>query len=239
MKMIENPSNDLDQYLKEAAKSLEKLKTLKDHEKKTKNEDIKKMIDYYINMSDHVDDERIQQNTFAWQGIAISIAIIGWFYTLEVPLLFKIFVIVLMALLIGLAFLKIYEFDRQNSFDYPFLRIQEYGNQWKWFYYGNEYVKRLKPRKVEDETSEKSLYLQGLTLFVDKYREEDIDKEIVDNIQQLYLLHVHNYYKNRFQLGLNRFSKWTLNIIIIYFLLFLIGTMLLAISDISLLKSLL
>ena len=36
------------------------------------------------------------------------------------------------------------------------------------------------------------------------------DEEISNNVQQLYLLQVHNYYKNRFYLQLVRIREWSL-----------------------------
>lgn len=49
-------------------------------------------------------------------------------------------------------------------------------------------------------------YLKGLHYFVVNYSEETLDSELSDNIQQLYLLQVHNYYKNKFFLRLNNYD---------------------------------
>lgn len=43
---------------------------------------------------------------------------------------------------------------------------------------------------------------------MESYANATIDKELQDNIQQLYLLQVHNFYKNKFFLRLNKYDLW-------------------------------
>lgn len=58
-------------------------------------------------------------------------------------------------------------------------------------------------------------YLRGLHAFLENYRVETLDTEIRNNIQQLYLLQVHNYYKNRFYLQLVSVLKWSVYVTLV------------------------
>jgi len=114
-------------------------------------------------------------------------------------------------------------FVRQSSFRYPFLKAECIGgNQWKWFYYGNEDILKISrnvvlPTKNPQKTT--IPYLRGIEYFVRSYKCEDPRDEIRNNIQQLYLLQVHNYYKNRFYLQLTRIWEVSLLIVILAILL--------------------
>jgi hypothetical protein len=67
-------------------------------------------------------------------------------------------------------------------------------------------------------------YLRGLEAFAHNYMVEDTDRELVDNIQQLYLLQVHNYYKNRFYLQLIRIREWSIYVTIVALVAGVIGS---------------
>ena len=104
--------------------------------------------------------------------------------------------------------------ETQSVFEYPF-RSGKYGNKWKWFYYGNKSVLKIKtmpvfPSKRHAQTT--IPYLEGLKEFIQNYKDETIDEELSDNIQQLYLLLVHNYYKNQFHSQLTKIRLWSIRL---------------------------
>ena len=125
-----------------------------------------------------------------------------WFWSFLSFLLINIFFV----------FFIIVSYQCQSRFRYPFLKLKKFGNKWKWFYYANPHIQEISRKAVfpskEFEKTQKP-YLEGLREFVKNYREETLDKELSDNIQQLYLLQVHNYYKNKFFLFLVHLRLWS------------------------------
>ena len=197
--------------------------------KKEKNEDIKSMITYYDGMTKTIEDRRTHSAEFAWQSIAVTITAFGIIFALPIISFIKLLILLVLGEITIISFIKIREYNAQSAYRYPFLKFNEYGNKWKWFYYGNEYIPKINssPFIGEKEKNEDRLnYLNGLKLFINKYSQETLDKEINDNILQLYLLQVHNFYKNRFYLRLQDYDQKTpealLITIIIYLIIFLL-----------------
>ena len=161
-------------------------------------------------MTDAIETRRIRANDQALQILALSITGLGILFSgkLSFPvnseLLMKINVTIISVLVSQIIFsLAItLTFFLQTNFDYyPFMQYPQYGNKWKWFFYGNPEIKRIDTNPyVQSHSFENTTepYLNGLVYYANNYVKEDIDTELKDNIQQLYLLQVHNYYKNRF-----------------------------------------
>ncbi len=196
---------------------LERLRGLSETDLERKNEDVKSMIRYYNHLTDMVEERRMRIHTFSLQLLAISAALFGVVVSGTAgltpgdfvfwPLVDSLGVLILASLLSGI----IYEL--QSGFRYPFLQLEQYGNQWKWFYYGNPDILRISTRVFlpeRDAVRTSEPYLAGLRTFARNYCDETLKTEITDNIQQLYLVQVHNYYKNRFYLQLTEVWKWAL-----------------------------
>jgi hypothetical protein len=123
-----------------------------------------------------------------------------------------------LSLFIGQIFFCLYStfiYERQSGFRYPFLWLEaeEYGNKWKWFYYGSKPLQNISTKTVrESKTFSTTIepYLESFRDFINEYRVENVDSEITDNIQQLHLLRVHNYFKNKFFLQLTDIQKQSL-----------------------------
>ena len=106
-------------------------------------------------------------------------------------------------------------YEKQSGFRYPFLWsvVEEYGNKWKWFYYGSKQLQRISTKTIrESKTFGTTVepYLESFREFINEYRLENLNSEIIDNIQQLHLLRVHNYFKNKFFLQLTDIQKQSL-----------------------------
>lgn len=206
---------------------LNELRNLPDDVKDIKNEDIKKMIRYYNAMTDKIEDRRNRINSFNLQLLAISITgmvlIISQRADMQLTdlgrFLFGTAILIISVLIISSLILS-FLFEKQSLFRYPFLRLEKYGNnKWKWFYYGNKKILEINTNPVfRPKGTEKTLkpYLNGLSDFIFNYKEENLEKEITDNVQQLYLLQVHDYFKSRFFLQLTRVRT------ISFFIVFLI-----------------
>jgi hypothetical protein len=205
-----------------ASAQLERLRGLRAPELARKNEDIKSMISYYNHLTDMVEERRMRIHTFSLQLLAISAAIFAvlisgtaWITPADFafwPLVDSLVVLILASLVSGVVY------ELQSGFTYCFLKLEKYGNQWKWFYYGSDEILKISTRPIfaTRAPSRTSVpYLAGLRNFVAKYCDEDLQSEVADNIQQLYLVQVHNYYKNRFYLQLTEVWKWALAAVII------------------------
>lgn len=195
---------------------LKALKGLNKAQKETKNKDILTMISYYNRLTEAVEVRRNQVHFHTLQLLAVSVggvgillaqigAIQGHWGNIVVAFALMPFVF-LFGWFIVLSLISIAKYENQNGFKYPFLPLGSFGsNKWKWFYYGNPPILKINTRAFRpsndfDRTLEP--YMAGLSNFIRNYREETLDREIVDNIQQLYLLQVHNYYKNKWYLSL-------------------------------------
>jgi len=219
------------------SKQLGELVELDKEKLKEKNRDVKEMIRYYTDLTYKTEDRRIRIHTFSLQILAVSVAAVALLITSDkiningytagvvfYAALVIFFILILSSLVTSLFFV------RQSSFKYAWKGLEKIGqNKWKWFYYGNKNILKInvnpiwQTKNVDNTTIP---YLENLKDFVASYKDENLYKEICDNIQQLYLLQIHNYYKNRFYLQLTKIWRWSfclvLIVIIVSFLLLLL-----------------
>ncbi|MEN6435244.1 MAG: hypothetical protein ABFD58_05435 [Anaerolineaceae bacterium] len=189
---------------------LSKLNSLDKDQKIKINEDIKKMISYYNQLTDQIESRRTRLVESSWQTLTILIAASGLLIAAKLTWIILYPALIIFGIQIIFAIAKLHEYQAQSGFKYPF-NNSGYGNKWKWFYHANPFIKSINPNPFQKEKeNQKNLlpYLEGLHFFVDSYANETIDKELQDNIQQLYLLQVHNFYKNKFFLRLNKYDLW-------------------------------
>lgn len=186
---------------------LEELRNLDDKTLSDKNEDIVSMIKYYNELTNAVEERRnkIYADSLTFVGIIVAAATIlctiaNWTDYLVIPIVFFC-----VQLLVQLTL--ICKFYIQNDSGYLFNdgQLKPHSNQWKWFYYGNSHIGQINVNKP-DSSSIRS-YIDGFKLFADNYLHEDVKSQISSNIQQLYLLQVHNFYKNRYYLQLVKIQR--------------------------------
>ena len=211
----------LNELKKDVSDELNSLKKLSDDEKRKKNDNIVSMIRHYIDMSDKIEDRRVRTRSYTLQMLAIWVAaaiLLTAFYLDKNVEINCIFFGAALALFTGQILFCLYSafiYEKQSGFRYPFLWPQaaEYGNKWKWFYYASKPLQRISTKIVrEAKTFGTTIepYLESYRDFINEYRSEDLDSEITDNIQQLHLLRVHNYFKNKFYLQLTDIQRWSL-----------------------------
>lgn len=203
---------------------LNRLSLLPEEQKIKINEDAKKMISYYNNLTDKVEDRRIKITNSSWQKMTIMVATLNLLYLTEFP--HEILCPIKLIFIINIIFeiIKLIEYIFQSKFVYPF-NESGFGNRWKWFYYGNEYITKINTNPFISKRNNKEdieNYKKGLHIFLNKYSYETIDKELADNIMQLYLLQVHNYYKNKFYLRLNKYDLYIIITSIIVIVIYII-----------------
>jgi hypothetical protein len=189
---------------------LSKLIVMDKDQKLKINEDVNKMISYYNQLTEQIESRRSRIIESSWQTLTILIAAAGLLIASKLSGIILYPALVIFTIQIIFAILKLLEYQAQSGFKYPF-NNSDYGNKWKWFYYGNPYIKKIKTNPFQKEhKNKKNLlpYLEGLHFFVENYVNETLDKELIDNIQQLYLIQAHNYYKNKFYLRLNNYDLW-------------------------------
>lgn len=207
------------------SQKLEEITQMKNSAKKNKNEEIKQMIKHYRNMTVEIEDRRTRINHFNLQTLAISVTALALlisnsqkFNNMQFGNIFYYFTFLIIMVLAISSVISLLFFLSQSAFKYPFLELKEFGNKWKWFYRGNEEILKINANpfsKKKHWNNSLKPYLRGLSIFLTNYKEEDLNKEITDNIQQLYLLQVHNYYKNQFYLQLTRIWEYSLYAIIL------------------------
>lgn len=189
---------------------LAKLNGLDKDQKIRINEDIKKMISYYNQLTDQIESRRTRLVESSWQTLTILIAASGLLIAAKLTWIILYPALIIFGIQIIFAIAKLHEYQAQSGFKYPF-NNSGFGNKWKWFYHANPFIKSINPNPFQKENeNQKNLlpYLEGLRFFVESYTNETIDKELQNNIKQLYLLQVHNFYKNKFFLRLNKYDLW-------------------------------
>jgi ABC-type multidrug transport system fused ATPase/permease subunit len=208
------------------SKQLGELGKLDEEKLKEKNRDVKEMISYYTDLTYKTEDRRIRIHNFSLQILAVSVAAAALLFTSNkinisgytagvvfYAALAIFFILIVSSLVTSLFFV------RQSSFRYAWKDLEKIGqNKWKWFYYGNMNILKINVNPIWQTKNVNNTtipYLESLKDFVTSYKDEDLYKEISDNIQQLYLLQIHNYYKNRFYSQLTKIWKWSFRLVLI------------------------
>jgi hypothetical protein len=205
-----NPELLLENMVGIIGNDLSKLIGLDKDQKSKINDDVKKMISYYNQLTNQIESRRTRLVESSWQTLTILIAASGLLIAAKLTGIILYPTLVIFGIQIIFAIAKLHEYQAQSGFKYPF-NNSDYGNKWKWFYHANPFIKLINPDPFQKEHKNQNNllpYLEGLHFFVENYGNETLDKELHDNIQQLYLLQVHNYYKNKFFLRLNEYNLW-------------------------------
>ncbi|NLD82518.1 MAG: hypothetical protein GX642_15305, partial [Smithella sp.] len=144
------------------------LNSLDKYQKIKINKDIKKMISYYNKLTDQIESRRTRLVESSWQTMAIIIAASGLLIAAKLTGIILYPVLFIFGIQIFFAILKLYEYQAQSGFKYPF-NNSGYGNKWKWFYYANPFIKSINPNPYNKQEFENQknllLYLEGLHYF--------------------------------------------------------------------------
>jgi hypothetical protein len=214
-------AQEIENLQKSAKDAILAIDSLTPEQLLTKTTDVGEMIKYYSGLTETMEGRRVGLHDLSYQLLGISLAGIGlmsqgnladW---LRSGLIWAFIAQALASLVSLVVFMK------QSTYRYPFLRLTDIGgNQWKWFYHGNPSIKDIVPRALCPERRSartQAPYLRGLAFFVSNYVSESPTERLKADLQQLYLLQVHNYYKNRWYLSLARLRTWSLVATVVVF----------------------
>lgn len=175
-----------------------------------KNTDVTSMIQYYTGMTNAIEDRRnkVYQDSMTLLGILVSAAAFIIPATVSiaspppiVPLLVKTLLsFISCQVLVHIVIVLVYYSQSKMKYAFNDESVAGYSNQWKWFYYGNKHVKKISIGS--NSSSNIQYYIDGLVEFIKNYVNENAVSELKSNVIQLYLLQVHNYYKNKYYLEL-------------------------------------
>jgi hypothetical protein len=192
----------------ELENDLKNLRDIKKKDKEKKLKDIKDMIRFYVDSTRDVEERRIRIAETSWQSMLIIVGIATICFSVNMPIIIKLMVFLALLYPFIQQFRIIHEYFEQAGYKYVFLSenklLDKFSNKWKWFYYGNKYITNISTDSFNRSKilNDEKYYISGLKYFIDNYINENIDSEIENGIQQLYLLQVHNFYKNKFYLRL-------------------------------------
>lgn len=209
----ESEKRQFKQLEDEILQECEAIKNLDSTEKIRKNSSVISLIKHYVDMTDKVEDRRCRIHTFTLQTLAVFVAATLVLLSIYVDKNKQMSIWIFwpsLLMFIGQIIFCFYSsliYQRQSGFRYSFLRdeLQKYGNTWKWFYYASKPIQQIDTHslithKGFDVTIKP--FLASYKEYLAQYRSETEDTELLNNIQQLNLLRVHNYYKNKFYLQL-------------------------------------
>ena len=218
-----NPERDIIEMECRAEAALVEFQKTAGSERARKSDDIRNMILYYRNLSDNIEARRNDVFRVSLQILAISVSGLAFAITQYSKLVTSsagtmVFwsIVGTVVVLICCAFVAALQYHRQSAYQYPFLELREHGNRWKWYYYGNREILNISCSLrlcASDKKKDTLAYLSGLAFFAAKYTEETAEGELRDNLIHLYLLQVHNYYKNQFYLQLTNVWKHGISLV--------------------------
>lgn len=196
-----------------SARPVEELKDLR--------KDIKEMIECVTRRGDAADAERFKflQSSLQIIGfilVVFSLVITGldkaadWSRPAVVVLL-SLGLSLVVAVFGALAVIVMY--FAQARFRYPFIYYRQLGNSWRWFYYGN-----IKSDTPEGEFAYRNQayqrlyamnYAADLEEYATRYIRDQLHRQVVDDLRQLFLLMEHDRYKQRFKQHMVHASLYT------------------------------
>ncbi len=208
---------EIEEIQQAAIAAVEEVATLPPEPLAAKLADIKQMIGHYIGMTNEIETRRERHYEFTLLFIAVLVPA----FALVIADRHRLGLLATwlaggwLAVQLAFAAVSIFVYHAQSRYSYPFLKLKGVANQWKWFYYGNPAVTEIKTDSVfgpilhrKDAASSTIPYLKGLRDFASWYTAENPKSETVAALKQLYLLQVHNYYKNQWHKQLYAVSLW-------------------------------
>ena len=220
---------NIDSIKKSYEETAKKISELNDGEKEEIYRETSELIEYYENMTSKAEDKRSSIYNSAINSSNLIIAFLTLVITVNVKnsdlslYFIPVYAFLGLSLLNALIVMIVYWMQSSCKYVTKDNRLKDYGNYWKRFYYGNEEILKISTslknfNKVSGENQNNAFdeesveaYLCGLNFMVKKFTNETINEKVENNIKQLYLMQVLNYYKNRYNMCLssinNRFTQ--------------------------------
>ncbi len=203
----------------EVDNELQKIDSINDKIKLNEiNEDCIKKISHFISLSKEMDSRSSSIHNFSLNYLILLVMLATLVFSV-IDNVWKWVPLMIIALQIIMPLIAICRYYWQQKADYIFKRenLNEYSNKCKWFYYGNPHISKIKlnPKKDKDVDESVLEYMKGLKVLVGNYIGNDIKADVKDNLIQLYLLQVHNYYKNKYYEKLSEVYRWNIGLLVI------------------------
>lgn len=217
----------VDNIINNYNETVKQIDKLNDEAKKEIYRETSELIEYYENMTSKAEDKRGSIHGSAVKSLNLIVAFLTLVITINVsntallPYFIPIYVFASISLINALTIMSVYWMQSSCKYVSKDTRLTEYGNYWKRFYYGNKEILKISTSlkknyfKVSgknqnnafDEASVEA-YLCGLDFMVTKYVKETLNEKVENNIKQLYLMQVLNYYKNRYNMFLTSINNY-------------------------------
>lgn len=216
---------DLETIEKEYKENMDNLKNLSNNQKKDIYKESFELIKYFENMTGKTEERRNSIYSTAVNSLNIIIGFLTLIISINIsnenllPFFVPVYVFCAISIINELFVMVVFWMQSSSKYVSKDARLEKYGNYWKWFYYGNKYIPKISTSfkrflKVSgknqnnafDEESVEA-YFDGLNYVVKQYKNETINEKAENNIKQLYLMQVINYYKNRYIMSLSSINN--------------------------------
>lgn len=241
---------DIDARVKEYTSIAEELDKLDEEKKDEIYKETSDLIKYINSLSLDMDRRRVTIYDDSVKKLSLVVALASVLITLNAKFseltlfLIPLYTFLLASSIGSLIIMFMFWMQSQSKYIFKDRRISHLGNSWKWFYYGNPHTLKIKIRylrqnresaqSLDGEYDTKSVdeYVQGLMYTMKGYIDESIGatSKVRANIQQLYLMQVHNYYKNRQHMQLASFNERLLKVTLVLVIISIIVVIIVAVK---------
>jgi len=201
------------------AQELEALERLDHDAKQRKNDELRELIKYYFELNNRIDERCTRISNFSLQFLFICGIGIGVLLRYRSVVDTASFTIILSFLSVQVLYLLLIVLSYESAVRLKDMRYNMPEEQ---------ALEQLEPSSniLKDirrsfsraffrswrRKGEPAAYVEGLKSFVRNYHEEDINKKILNNTEQLYMLQAENAYSNRLCLRLRRLRFWAITV---------------------------
>ena len=202
---------------KVAAQELAALAKLDEGAKQHKNEELRELIKYYFELNNRLDERCARIANFSLQFLVLCVIGIGVIFLYQYVIGIPFFTIMLSFFSLQVLYLLLIALSYESAAGVKEIRYISGEEEAQEYARSRSIVKDLSHSFSRAFFSwrrrgEPAAYVEGLKSFVRNYHEEDIDKKILNNMEQLYLLEAENVQCNRLCFRLRRLRFWSITV---------------------------
>lgn len=201
-----------------ASQELAALDKLDDNAKQRKNDELRELIKYYFELNNRVDERCTRIANFSLQFLVLCALGMGVVFLYRDVISIASFTIILAFFSLQILYLLLIVLSYESAVrlkDIRYISSQE------------ELDELAPPRSIIKDLKrsfsraffhswrrrgEPTTYLEGLKSFVRNYYEQDINKKILNNMEQLYMLQAENLHCARLYRRLRRLRFWSITV---------------------------
>lgn len=202
----------LDNVVSEQLKSLEKLD---DEAKQRKNDELRELIKYYFELNNRIDERCARIANFSLQFLVLCAIGMGVVFLYKETIGIPSFTIMMVFFSLQVLYLLLITLSYESATRIKDIRYISSEEKTEEPQQPRSIIKDLKRSFSRAflpwrHKGEPAAYVEGLKSFVRNYHEQDINKKILNNMEQLYMLQAENAYCNRLHLRLRRLRFWSI-----------------------------